>query len=160
MKGVEEKKEFVGYFIGLPIGYQNGGDTHVTVVIRHDSNENDLKELTDCLYSNIHKLLPLVVYVSPEITMRGYKNDVPTHSVRCLDEKAEKKLCKLYKRFYKQVPGHKSYPDLEMHVTVDKPERKKCIAEIIKTNKGVFVCCEAQLKRIGSKTILESTSVI
>lgn len=136
-------------WIGLPVE----GDAHVTVVMRHvDYKENEMRQV---LHGLVAPLLPIRAVLKPGIVMRGWKGDVPTMDVAFLEPEKEMRMKQIYAQYYTQVPEHKAYPELQMHMTVDSPERLATANRILTQFDGKWVATQATLKYVGDKTLVD-----
>jgi hypothetical protein len=87
----------VGYWIGLPLANgKEGEDAHVTIVLRQDCQPYEFQQLVDVMNAELKPLLPIVAVIRPEIIMRDYQFDVPTHDVIFPDVDVDKILKRIY----------------------------------------------------------------
>lgn len=141
----------VGFWIGLPIDV-----AHVTVVIRHGCNANEVDHFKEILHAQIAPLLPIVLIIDSKVVMRGYKKDVPTLNVRTESPDVGEQLKRIYRENYQQIPEYTAYPELEMHMTIDNQELKDLAAILHAEYGGRFVVTRATLKKVGDKTLIDS----
>jgi hypothetical protein len=142
--------ERVGFWIGLPVG-----PGHVTIVIRHGCDPGEVENFKQILTNEIAPLLPIPLVFQRDVIMRGYKNDVPTLNVTT-DTRTLAILKDIYRRNYQQIPEHTSYPELEMHMTVDSDELLMTAAAILDVSWGNYIAYSATLKKVGDKTLIAS----
>lgn len=143
--------EGVGFWIGLEIDI-----AHVTVVIRHGCKPVEVELFKEVLSVQIAPLLPIAIMIDSKVVMRGYKGDVPTLTVHAKDPYVEERLKEIYRQHYQQIPEHTAYPELEMHMTIDKPELKDLAAILLDSFEGRFIVTRATLKKVGDKTLIDS----
>ena len=86
--------ELPGFFIAL--FFNNDTNAHVTLMLRKRCTVSDLQTMVNHLKYDIAPMLPLVVSINPEITLKGKELDVPTHDVNFASDQAREKLSQLY----------------------------------------------------------------
>ena len=133
-----------GFFIGLFIK-----DVHITLAIREQCTVADLQEMVNQMKFVVAPLLPLVISINPEITMKGKEGNVPTHDVIILDDFVRSTLEKVYSDLY--TPGG-PYPTWSPHITVDTDEKKKTVESFIGGEMAVVK--NVQLRQLGFKETL------
>ena len=142
-----------GYFVGIPIGEQEVGRAHVTILVREGSTPEDVVSIINDMKEELSEVLPLVIHIQPEVKMFGHNNDIPVHPVRFVHPEHEAILKQFYRKYYKQKPGHTPHPELEPHVSVDGKERKETVDFIFNQSNGVYIARSIQLKMIGDKEV-------
>jgi hypothetical protein len=134
------------YWIGLEIA----PNLHITIAINHMATDEDFEQLRMCLRTMIGPMLPIEIQKG-EFKLRGYKNDVPTYTVRIVDERVDAIVKFVYKVNYKQKPEHTAYPELECHVTVDSDEKRRQWDQL----EDIFWARSATLKEVGEKETIQ-----
>lgn len=144
---------------GVWIGLEVGEHCHVTIVLRQDATEDDIKRLDEqILNMRVKRLLPLILVIKPGIHMFGYNKDTPVMKVSFADIDVDSELHSIYAEWYQQKEGYTPHPELDAHITVDKPERLQEVEELLAKTKGVYMVTRATLKPIGEKTVIAQVS--
>ena len=118
-----------------------------------------MEHFKELLKTQIAQLLPIPLLIHKNIVMRGYKNDVPTLDVSVEGNAwLEARLRSIYHKNYQQIEGHTSFPELEMHLTVDTDELLFMAAIIVDENDGKYLADKATLKRVGNKDEIASVN--
>lgn len=148
----------LGYFVGIPIisprtRKESGAYAHVTIALNVDCEPATLHNLIEHMKTIT---LPIVLVIDPLRMLIGHNKDVPAHAVRFPNPGCSLQLGRFYERFYKQKPEFDQYPQLNAHVTVDKPEREQLVQELLDNDFGVYVAKSIELKKLGEKDVIFS----
>ncbi len=138
-----------GFFVAL--FFNDDSNAHITLMIRKQCTVGDLQTMVNLLRFEIAAMLPLAVSISADLTMKGLERDVPTHNVYFPDDQAREKLAHLYSSM---VDADSPFPKWSPHVTVDSPEKKRVVNEILGKTGGLTVLKSAKLKQLGFKETL------
>lgn len=141
-----------GLWIGLTL--DQGSGAHVTICIRHMCVVDDFSSLMRVMETEICPLLPVKMRIDPRVTMKGYKKDVPTHTVHFLNHDTRLLLERVYMDYYNQRDDYEQYPMLAAHVSVNSPEREEYVQRVLRESGGLVQAEYATLKRIGGDEIL------
>jgi len=151
---LEIKNMLPGFFVALFFDPPDS-NAHITLLIRKQCTREDLQSMVNRLRFEIAAMLPLVVSINPEITIKGVERDVPTHDVNFTDEQAREKLAQLYSSM---VDADSPFPTWSPHVTVDNEDKKRVVDEILEKTGGLAVLKSAKLKQLGFKDTLFEVS--
>ncbi len=143
----------VGFYISLPVG-----PGHVTVAIRHGCDPGEVEGFKDIIRNEIGPLLPIKLRFERDVVLRGYKSDVPTLNVTT-DEQTLSIFKDIYRRNYQHI-GRVGFPELQMHMTIDKEELLVLADSLFSEHNGEYVCNRATLKKVGDKTVIFEVAIL
>ena len=116
---------------------------HITIGNNKDASAEDVADMRHHYESYIKPCFPFEVQVC-NFRLRGNKNEFPTYDCRATSPGVQNLLETFYRIYYRGKEGKYLYPLLEMHVTVDTPERRRAIEDIVRKNSnGTFMVTEA-----------------
>lgn len=145
--------ELPSYYVGVPIGEQEVGYAHVTIGLCKNCTPPEVEIIKAKMTQELSHLLPMTLYIAPDVKMFGHKKDIPVHSVIFVERAANDAVEAFYASTYRQEEGHKAHPVLAAHVSVDGEERKKTVKRILTQDFGIYKADRIELKKLGDNTV-------
>lgn len=122
-------------------------DLHITIANNRDATDHEFRTMTEDLSRLIRVHLPISLSIG-NFALRGATNTIPTYSVDVDDKMVEELLQRFYRTHYKVEPGKRWFPKLEMHITVDTPEKLSHVENVMLggPSRGKFVIDDARVE--------------
>lgn len=132
-----------------------GNDLHVTIGRRYGATDEELVEMQRFVDDRIKPCEPFVVTFGNFCQM-GERGTFPAYRVYFED----RVVLEFYRRFYKEAPGKALYPKPKFHVTVDTPQKREILENMMRSCGYRMLLSNATFKtRVegGDPEVTEST---
>jgi hypothetical protein len=130
---------FVAFDLGI-------ADLHITIGRRYDATEQELIEMQRYVDQQIKPQMPFTITFGNFCYM-GENGTFPAYRVYFVDPM--QLISSFYTRFYKDGPNKALYPRPKFHITVDTPEKRAALEQVIRQHRYM------KLTNVAFKTRIE-----
>ena len=125
-------------------------DLHITIGRRYDATEQELIDMQQYVDEQIKPQMPFKITFGNFCYM-GENGTFPAYRVYFVDPMQP--ISSFYIKFYKDGPNKALYPKPKFHITVDSPEKRAALEQVIRQQKFM------KLTNVAFKTHIEDRAV-